>query len=218
MLRLFERTVATCAWRMLSGFVRPAAPGGKRRTHCSVCMWCSQPAKPDFSPDAIHFGKLPVLCLWVPWWNPPQVNRCPTSWICREEKKRARSGHKKAKNSCTFSYEFWSIRFLSHQFFFFLVKPEAEPSVKDHHKTLSDFLWYVLNGEWSLLPSPYGRHDTSYRELWHILQTIFPRRKALKSIWLDKQISLSVCPQNLLQSSDSLRQRWFPNSIIQESP
>lgn len=41
--------------------------------------------------------------------------------------------------------------------------------------------------------------------MWHILQTVFLRRKAIKSIWLDKQIGLLACPQNLLQSSDSLR-------------
>lgn len=74
-------------------------------------------------------------------------------------------GTRKPKTAALFHMSFEALGSSAISFFFFLVKPEAEPSVKDHHKTLSDFLWCVLNGEWSLLPSPYGRHDTSYREL-----------------------------------------------------
>lgn len=46
----------------------------------------------------------------------------------------------------------------------------------------------------------------------------FARTQAVTWIWPEECISLSACPQDLLQSSDFLekRQRWCPNTVLQE--
>ena len=93
-------------------------------------------------------------------------------------------------------------------------KPKTAAHFLEHHILQASICWanQIWIGKWVC-----GFLDWEQAE--HSHKAHFSRTQAMKCIWPEKWISLSMWPQNLLSSSDLLekRQRWCLNSILHES-